>query len=205
MKQDNKFNWLSNVTALCLMLTMFAATSLVAFAAPDKNAPMGELIVSGSSFNGAEPAVMVNGEKALSGRTLFSSSTIATTESTSATVKLGNLGSVSLAPNSVLSLSFSENSISGTLSAGKVDVSNAAGVEVKINTANGVYANKAMESGVVSADANALPAQDDDDDSVSNGSQLALILVFVGIVGGTVFYVLSRDEDPVGTTVSPVR
>lgn len=204
MNTDKRFTWLRNMTAFCLMLTMFAATSMVAFAAPDKNAPMGELIVSGSNFNGAEPAVLVNGEKALSGRTLFTSSTITTTESTSATVKLGNIGSVSLAPNSVLSLNFSENSITGTLSAGKVDVTHAAGVDVKINTSNGSFGNESAANGVVSVDANALPQ--DDDDSVSDGSQLALILVFVGVVAGTTIYLLTRDTGPnVGTTVSPVR
>lgn len=205
MKQDKNFSGLRNLTAICLMLTMFAASSMVAFAAPDRTSPMGELIVSGSSFNGTEAAVTVNGEQALSGRTLFSSSTIATTESTSATVKLGSLGSVSLAPNSVLSLSFGENSITGTLSAGRVDVSNSEGVDVKITTANGLFSNKNMESGVVSAEANAFPPQDDDDSKVSNGSQLALILVFIGVVGATTFYVLSKDETAVGSTVSPVR
>lgn len=207
MKLENKLNWLRNITAFCLMIAVFAATSLIASAAPERNASMGELIVSGNYVDGNEPAVMLNGEKALSGRTFFSSGTIATTESTTATVKLGKLGSVSLAPNSVLSLSFDENSITGTLSSGQITVSNTEGVDVKIQTNKGIVGNQAMAGGVLTVDANAaVPAQDDDDGKVSDGSQLALVLVFVGIVGGTVIYLLTRDEGPnAGTSVSPVR
>ncbi len=200
----NRFFWLRNVTAFCLMVAVFAATSLVASAAPEKNVSMGELIVSGSSADGGEPAVMLNGEKAFSGRTFFSSGTISTTESATATVKLGNLGSVQVAPNSVLGLSFGENAINGTLTAGQIKVLNSEGVIVNIVNAEGSAVN-ATESGIYNAETTALPAQQDDEGKVSNKSQTALILVFAGVVAVAVIYVLTRDDDDVGTTVSPVR
>lgn len=203
MRTINKFLWLRNFTAFSLMVAVFAATSLVASAAPEKNASMGELIVSGSSADGSEPSVTLNGEKAISGRTFFSSGTISTTESTTATIKLGTLGSVSVAPNSVLSLSFGDNTINGTISTGQVKVNNAEGVIVNILNVDGLAANN-LGGGVYDANANA--SRQDDDDSVSDGSQLALVLVFAGVVGGTVIYLLTRDSGPsAGTAASPVR
>lgn len=205
MKMVNRFFWLRNVTAFCLMVAVFAATSLVASAAPERNVSMGELIISGSGADGSEPAVMLNGEQAFSGRTFFSSGTISTTESATATVKLGNLGSVQIAPNSVLGLSFGENAINGTLTSGQIKVLNSEGVIVNIVNAEGTAVN-ATESGIYNAETTALPAQQDDDDGkVSDKSQFALIAVFAGVVAVAAIYVLTRDDDDVGGTVSPVR
>lgn len=205
MKMENRFFWLRNVTAFCLMVAVFAATSLVTSAAPERNVSMGELIISGSGADGSEPGVTLNGEKAFSGHTFFSSGTISTTESASATVKLGKLGSVQLAPNSVLGLSFGDNAINGTLTAGQIKVLNSEGVIVNIVNAEG-SAVTATESGLYNVDTAALPAQQDDDDGkVSDASQTALILVFAGVVAVAAIYVLTRDDDDVGTTVSPVR
>lgn len=200
MRMGNKFLGLRNFTAFVLMLTIFASASLVASAAPDKNLSMGELIVSG---NGNEAAVMLNGEKAFSGRTFFSSGTISTPEGTNATVKLGNAGSVSLAPNSVLSLSFDKNTINGTLTAGQINVANSEGVTVNIVNAEGSAITG--QGGLYNASANALPARQDDQGKVSDASQFALIAVFAGVVAVAAIYVLTKDDDPVGSTVSPVR
>ncbi len=202
MRTINRFLWLRNIAALSLMVAVFAATSLVTSAAPENSVSMGELTVSGSSADGDQPSVMLNGEKAISGHTFFSSGTIATTESTTATVNLGKLGSVTVTPNSVLSLSFGDNAINGTITAGQVRVLNSDGVVVNIRNAEGLAANNVSE-GVFSANTNA--SRQDDNGTVSDSGQLALILVFVGVVAATTIYVLTRNETPVGTTVSPVR
>ena len=198
MRMRNGFLWLRNFTALSLMVAVVAATSLTAMAAPDKKAAMGELLVSG---NGADAAVLLNGEKALSGRTFFSAGTIATDASSTASVKLGELGSVSIAPNSTFSLSFGNGAINGTLSSGEVTVMNSEGIAVNIVNAEGASLNSS-NNGVYNT--NALPKKDDD--TVSKGGQTALVLIFAGVVAGTVIYLLTRDnDDQVGTTVSPVR
>jgi len=194
-------NWLRSTTAFCLTLTMFAATSMVAFASPGEKALMGELVVSGSGVHWSGPTVTVNGEEAMTGRTLFSASTIATTDSTTATVRIKNLGSVILAPNSVMNLSFTEKSISGTLTAGKVDVANSAGVDVRIKTPKGSFSNKAMNSGVFTVDANAIPVQDDDD-SVSDNDALIPIVVLGGIVAVALIVVLTQGDSNTGAFVS---
>ena len=85
---------------------------------------------------------MVNGEAAQNGRSIFSSSTIATPENTNATINLGKIGSIKLAPNTTLTLSFNENGINGDLLAGKVTVLNAANkVNIKMIDGNLVKLN----------------------------------------------------------------
>src|SRR5215210_8930514 len=74
--------------------------------------PTGDLSVVGE--------VSVNGTNAISGATVFSDSTITTGQNSSAVVSLGKLGRVELLPNSNIKLSFTDNSVTGTLDAGRV-------------------------------------------------------------------------------------
>lgn len=147
MKENSKTVYFRNIIACCLMFAVFVASSMVALASPETKSAAGELIVSGNTANGT-PYAMLNGERAFSGRTFFSSGTVATTEDNNATVKLGKLGSVNLAPNSILSLSFGDNKISGNLIAGQVKVSSSEGVEVKIQTPDQIVVGDASQNNV---------------------------------------------------------
>jgi len=169
------------------MVTVFVSTSMIALANPGTSLA-GEIIVSGHNINGVEPSVMLNGERAFSGRTFFNAGEITTSENATATVKLGKLGYLNLAPNSVISLSFNENTISGRLTAGDVQVFNNEGVAVNIENA---LTNLPVKS-----------AQDDDDDDDDDGV-LIPILIFAGVVGAAVAFVVTNDSDD--TVVSPAR
>jgi hypothetical protein len=81
--------------------------------------------------------VTVNGQKAISGGTIFSDSVIVTAKDSSATVSLGKLGRIDLSANSSLKLSFTDNSIMGLLDSGRARVSTAVGVSVNLATKNG--------------------------------------------------------------------
>jgi len=187
MKKNNRAAGLRNVVAFCLMVTVFVSTSMIAFAKPGTS-PAGEIIVSGHNTNGVEPTVMLNGERAYSGRTFFNAGEITTSENATATVKLGKLGYLNLAPNSVLTLDFTENTISGRLTAGDVKVFNSEGVAVNIENA---LTNLPVK-----------PAQDDDDDD--DDDMWIPILIFGGIVGAAVVYVVTNSGDD-GSVVSPAR
>jgi hypothetical protein len=104
---------------------------MVVLASPGAKAS-GELSVSGQ--------VTVNGQKAISGGTLFSDSVVVTSDNSSATVSMSKLGRVELAPNSSLRLSFSDNSINGSLESGSANVSTLAGVTVSLTTKDGLVA-----------------------------------------------------------------
>jgi hypothetical protein len=110
---------------LLTTVAVWCVYSSVIFALPKD--VTGEITVTGQ--------VTVNGQTAVSNSTILSGSTIETTgQNSSAVVSLGKLGRVELSGDSNLTLRFSEGGIIGVLSAGKVRVSNTAGVAATITT-----------------------------------------------------------------------
>lgn len=204
MNRNFKAIWLRSFTAACLALVIFTTSSMVALATPENKQLMGEIMVSGVKTNGIAPFVMLNGENAFTGRTFFSAGTIVTPADVNSTINLGKLGSVSLSPNTTLSLSFDEKTISGNLSAGQIKVSNAEGVAVKIQTNTGLVSSESnsAESFVVTAES----AARQDDDAKGGGSAVGPILVLGGIVAAAVIlvFVANRDDDD-DISVSPLR
>jgi len=195
MLKNNKTVWLHSITSFCLMLAVFVSSSMVALAGAENKPMAGVIIVSGQNTISNDSFVTLNGERAFSGRTFFSSGVISTSEKASATIKLGKLGSINLTPNSVLSLSFSENNISGELSAGNAEVFNNEGVTVNIK-------NTITNAAVVP---NQQTTTDDDDDDDDN-SPVGPLLVFAGIVAVAVIVVLrNKDDDDDTRIVSPRR
>lgn len=122
--------WSRKPIAACVAFAILGVYSMVVLASPAAKAASGELSVSGT--------VMVNGENALSGGTVFSDSVITTADKSMATVSLSKLGRVELAPNSSLRLSFTEKSIMGLLEDGTAHVSTVAGTAVNFTTKDGV-------------------------------------------------------------------
>ncbi len=121
--------WSRKSLAVCLSVVVLSVYSMVALAAPGAKVASGELSVSGQ--------VTVNGQSVISGGTLFSDSVIVTADHSSAFVSLNKMGRVELAPNSSLTLSFTENSITGMLDKGVAHVSTLAGASVNITTKDG--------------------------------------------------------------------
>ena len=193
--RKNYTNWLRNITAACLAMVIFTTSSMIALAGTDKNKSlMGEITVSGQSANGNAPFVLLNGEQALTGRTFFSGGTISTPESVSSTVKLGKLGYISLEPNTTLSLSFDEKAISGTISAGNINVFNAEGVDVNIQSLNNATTSVAPIN------------KSRQDDNADGNSPLGPIILFAAIVTTAVVLVyLHNRDDNNNLTVSPIR
>ena len=72
--KHNSLSWLRNIVAFCLVLTVFAGSTLTAFAKSGNKFIAGELTITGQTINGIEPSVSLDGEKSVSGRTVFSGS-----------------------------------------------------------------------------------------------------------------------------------
>jgi hypothetical protein len=121
--------WSRKSIAACVSVAVLSVYSMVALASPRAKAPSGELSISGQ--------VTVNGQKAISGGTMFSDSLIVTSDRSSATVNINKLGRVELAPNTSLSLSFSDKAVTGLLDSGNARVSTLAGVSVNLTTKEG--------------------------------------------------------------------
>ncbi len=126
--------WIRKALSTCLAIATVLTYSLVTMANAERVA--GEILVTGKNADGRTSFVKVNGETAQSGRSIFSSSTIATPENAGAIISLGKVGKIELAPNTTLALSFSEKGMSGDLMTGRVTVLSAAD-GVVINTVDG--------------------------------------------------------------------
>ena len=190
MKSKNTYVVMRMTASLCLILTVLLSCSMLTLATSAK--PVGELLVTGSS----DKAVMVNGEPAASGRTIFAATTITTPEGMTAVLDFGKAGKIELAPNTTYSLN-ADGSLSGSLTAGSAKVLSASdAVGIKTLTGDVVTLNA---GDMVAAESATAKRQDDDDDKFN---VLLPTLVFAGIVGIAVVYVLTNGDDD---AASPVR
>jgi hypothetical protein len=194
--------WIRKALSMCLCVAVLATYSMVALAGPGKAA--GELMVSGKNVNGEAPFVLVNGETARSGRSVFSGSTIATSDTTGAVMNLGKLGKIELAPSTTVNLTFDENGIFGDLTAGKLSVLGASD-NVIIKTLSGNTVTLSAGQSVLASG----KAQDDDDDDDDGGAAWWIWgAVFGGAAVGLLYTALNDGDIDIGsggTVISPTR
>jgi len=218
----------SNVGLMFSRLLVFSLLlSLLAFRTPALTVPArgaaAEIMVTGQADAGEKPFVIVNGERAFNGRTFFSNQTISTTETSSATISIGKMGRIELAPSTSLNLSFSEGIISGVLSKGQMSVTNVEGVSVRSETPGHPIKNdgtspsrfavavdkgqtgvSVMKGTVVNNSGKAIKDDDDDDDDDDDHWKAwAWVGVIAAAVVTIVLIVTLGDDDD--DTVSPVR
>lgn len=184
----NSTLWIRKALSTCLVAAVVAASSMVSLAGSGKLA--GELLVTGKNINGDAPSVNVNGEVAKSGRSVFSNSTIATSENAGAIISIGQVGKVELAPKTSLVLSFDEKGISGNLISGKLTVLNASN-SVDVKTASGETLK--LNAGETAASTG--KAQDDDATSDGGAAWLPWALIFGGAVAGIVVAAVVADNE----------
>jgi|APDOM4702015191_1054821.scaffolds.fasta_scaffold31804_3 hypothetical protein len=193
--------WIRKALSMCLCVAVLATYSMVALASPGKAA--GELAVSGKIVNGEAPFVFVNGEVARSGRSVFSGSTITTSDST-AVLNLSKLGKIELAPNTALNLTFDEKGIFGELTSGTVSVLGAA-QNVNIKMLNGKTVQLAAGQSV---SASGLKDDKDDDDDDGGAAWWIWGGVFAGAAAIILWTALNDQDINVGsngTVISPTR
>ncbi|MEP6703772.1 MAG: hypothetical protein ABJB34_03105 [Acidobacteriota bacterium] len=194
--------WIRKALSMCLSVAILATYSMVALAGPGKAA--GELAVSGKTVNGETPFVFVNGEVSRSGRSVFSGSTITTSDSSNAVINLSKLGKIELSPNTALNLTFNEKGISGDLTSGTVSVLGAA-ENVTIKTLNGKTVKLAAGQSV---SASGRKDHDDDDDHHGGAAWWAWAAIFGGAAVIILWTALSNNDIKVGgggTVISPTR
>jgi hypothetical protein len=136
---------LRKTVAVGLMLavgsfTTLWTTSVLADAAPKA---AGELAIMGT--------VLLNGTQAISGATVFSESTLKTTNG-NATVNLGKQGRIELGPNAEMTVRFNGTSIGGNLLAGRATVNAPAGVAVSVATVEGTAVSEGKSAATVTVD-----------------------------------------------------
>lgn len=197
----NSTLWIRRALSMCVMVAILATYSMVALANTERVA--GELTVTGNGLNGEAPFVTVNGEAAKSGRSIFSSSVIATPASSGAVINLGKSGVIELAPNTTFTITFDDKLVSGDLSAGKLTVlGTTAGVSVK--TTSGQIVKLAAGQSVM-----ATGQADDDDDDKGGAAWWLWAIVFGGAAAGILIAATQADNrislGGTATQVSPTR
>lgn len=195
---------------------------------------VGQLSLSEIPSRQGNKIVTVNREPAEDGRSIMSPSSIATPANVDAKVTLPNIGSVKIAPNSRLNLSFNESSISGTLQEGEFIIYANPKITCKFSVPGGeltIPANDSINSfevkiadgkttvysilgdtlfsGLVVPAGDFYPKKRDDDDKAGKkGGGSGIALLFVGIAGAVAagaFLALSGSSDNSGNNnVSPV-
>lgn len=116
---EKSLTLLTAVAVLCVYSTVALAQS---------SGMTGDITVNGQ--------VSVNGQTAVSNLTVMSGSTIVTGINSSAIVSLGKNGRIELMSDTSVNLKFTESSIVGILTSGKVRVTNAAGIASTVTTKN---------------------------------------------------------------------
>jgi hypothetical protein len=111
---------------LLTAIAVWSAFSMAVIAAPSDL--MGEITVTGQ--------VTVNGQSVVSNATFTSGSVVTTGTAASAVINLGKNGRVEVLSDSSLTLKFTDNSIVGMVTSGKIRVSNAAGIATTVTTRN---------------------------------------------------------------------
>lgn len=117
--------------AFKLVLVILLVTPQVLLA---QNKFIGELTITKSSPEGF---VSINGERSVNGRSIISTSEITTSPQASAKVLLPQTGTILIAADSRLILSFLKSSISGDLTSGEITVETVANTSVNFLTPDG--------------------------------------------------------------------
>lgn len=191
----------SKALSFVLMVAMLATYSMVALARDSRLA--GEIVVSGLAADGSAPVVLVNGEQVRSGRSIFTSSSIITDKNSSATLSIGSLGTLRVAPDSSLTVSFDEDGIRSSLTKGSVTVLNSSNA-VDVTLPNGSITKLTSGKSVTT-----VKDDDDDDDDNSTFGWIGWTVVLAGATAAIIFAAASGNNrvrlDGGTTVISPVR
>src|SRR5215813_1447737 len=139
-----------------LILLLFLSASLVfnmgsTLAAKNRGAAAANAQTGDAQLKGqliANGPVTINGNKAITGTTIFTDSNIVVDCATgnNAIVNLGYLGRIELVPGTKMTLRFSNGMISGDLQDGKAVINTSPGVKVAVNTPDGVVSADCAQS-----------------------------------------------------------
>jgi hypothetical protein len=185
-------------------------STTLAGALPNVNVPRddtslkGQLLVNGS--------VTLNGKRAITGTTVLNDSriSVACAGGNSATVNLGKLGRLELAPGAQMVVRFSEGLISGELIAGKAIVNNATGVRVAITTPDGLSAADGKEAAALSVatqkGSRCTPLAQKGSNNSSNSSSLGAgaIAALLAGAGGVAAVAIAAAVSPRESASSPL-
>ena len=127
-------------TALFLVFSLIQLYVQISFGAPGEPSafPSPQRQIVGRLITRGNQPITVNGASVTTGGVITTSTTIETPDGVGATVDLGPLGTLDLAPNTVVQLDFSEGRVKVTLKRGCALLRTKKGTEGSIETSQGV-------------------------------------------------------------------
>jgi hypothetical protein len=191
----------------CTIAVMLTVSSMVALAVPSK--PVGDLTVRGNA------GVLVNGEPAESGRTIFAGSTVTTGEDSGAVISIAGKGRIELGANSTFTVSGETETDAGQVLSGSAKLvsgtdatalKNADGETVAVKVGETVSATAGKKSGrdQRDKDGNCIDTNNDGKlDCYEGLPAWGWIFIAAGIGAAILLAVALTDDD--GPSVSPVR
>jgi hypothetical protein len=165
-----------------LVLTVGSFYTLVTTSALAQTAPQaaGELSVTGP--------VTINGTAAISGATVFNDSRVKTAKNGTATINLGKFGRIELAPDTEMTVRFSETTVGGNLLGGRAVVSTPVGVGIAVATADGTAVSDGKQAAVLTVDVtcgNTRVASSRSDAKVTSGNKVEYVAAGQEVAVGT--------------------
>lgn len=139
-----KTKFISNALALVSIFSLL----FVSLTPVKAQQTMAELTVTGTAERGELPFVTVNGERAVTGRSLGSPSQISVPASARASISFGKAGQIELSPGANVNLNFTGTDISISLNEGRVRVVSLPNTSVKIQTKDAMVINDKAQSDV---------------------------------------------------------
>jgi hypothetical protein len=183
------------MVAASLIITLFQVYVMADAVRPNSSAEPSSMVFGKLSLPGSR-TILVNGNSATSGTTIFSGAQLQTPEGTEATVLLGPAGHLYIAPNSELTLTFDKGSVDVLVRAGNAVLSTNAGVAGTVRSADGkVISSDPANSGAI-AGKPARPAS-----STSTEEKAALIIIPIVIAAIIVAVAVSNNDND---NVSPI-
>lgn len=108
----------------CVVFALLNAYTLTALASPAAVAPRGDLSTHGR--------VLLNGQEAISGTSVFPSSSVSTGHDSTAVIRLADLGHVTLLADTDFRLDYDASRLAGSLGGGRAEVSSVKGASADV-------------------------------------------------------------------------
>ena len=159
--------------------------------------------VAGKLATRKDQPIKLNGSTVNGGATILPGAQLETPAAIGATVQLGKLGKLDLAPNTQLTLAFGENSVAVALTTGAVILTTNRGVDGTVTTDAGTKKTDSKKRDAIAVQAGGAAAGDEGAggegvfSGLSNGGARTLgIIIFSGAVAAAVFIPCRGGNNP---------
>jgi hypothetical protein len=196
----------TSVVALFLVFAVsqvYVQANLLTKKASATSAATASAPLAGKLATRKDQPILLNGSNANGGATILPGAQLETPAAVGATVSLGKLGKLDLAPKTQLTIAFGEHNVAVALTTGAVILTTNAGVEGTVTTDAGTRKTDSRKRDAIAVQAGGATAGDEGAgaegmlSSLSNGGARTLgVIIFSGAVAAAVFIPCRGGTNP---------